>query len=432
MDESSRMIAAESAVSAVLKPPRRRFFSRREKGIPPALTNCENCGAALTGRFCAECGQHAVDYRRSVWRVLVDAADSFLNWDTKFLSTIGVLLSRPWKLTNDFNAGRRVRYVHPLRLYLLASIAFFLLAKLVHFNAANAIRFDPKDRAELQSALARLAAPSSGLSEEERAKIEAARARLAQGTGTTKEEDRAQLRSALSLLIRESMKEKLKPEDRAKIDAALERVRQAAPANEPQQTGTPSVAPSASASPPAASSGEKNVRHLEFPETMNALGREGEKRSGTEIWIESRIKDKIGEDGTKSQLFVETLRSNVPTMMLCCIPVFAFILKVLYLRQRRFYVEHLIYALHIHTFAYVAVVVTTLLAMGAARWLPGARGWIIGLLATAAVVQIFLSIRRVYRQGWVFSTFKLLLGAVAYLVILVVATGATAFITLIV
>ena len=37
-------------------------------------------------------------------------------------------------------------------------------------------------------------------------------------------------------------------------------------------------------------------------------------------------------------------------MMLCCIPLFAFVLKVLYIRRRLFYIDHLIYALHIHTF----------------------------------------------------------------------------------
>ena len=34
---------------------------------------------------------------------------------------------------------------------------------------------------------------------------------------------------------------------------------------------------------------------------------------------------KLGEDGTKVQFFVETLRSNIPTMMLFCIPLFAFV-----------------------------------------------------------------------------------------------------------
>lgn len=146
--------------------------------------------------------------------------------------------------------------------------------------------------------------------------------------------------------------------------------------------------------------------------------------------MEKQIKDKIGEDGSKARLFLDTLRSNIPVMMLCCIPLFAFVLKVLYIRKGRFYVEHLVYALHIHTFLYVAVIITTLGAMAANRTLPALSGWIIGLMSCAIFVQIFLSIRRVYGQGWFFTTLKFVLGGIVYLVILVLAVGATAFITL--
>ena len=149
-----------------------------------------------------------------------------------------------------------------------------------------------------------------------------------------------------------------------------------------------------------------------------------------ERWIEGRIKDKIGENGTKGKLFLETLRSNVPTMMLCCIPLFAFVLKVLYFRQRRFYVEHLVYALHIHTFAYVGVVLIVLLSMAAGRWSSILQGLVIGLLCTTLAVQVFLSIRRVYRQGWFFTAFKFSLGGLIYFMILMIGIGATAFITL--
>ena len=44
---------------------------RPKKGDRPPLTHCENCGAPLTGEFCSNCGQHAIDYRRSLYRVLI-------------------------------------------------------------------------------------------------------------------------------------------------------------------------------------------------------------------------------------------------------------------------------------------------------------------------------------------------------------------------
>src|SRR5207237_4265152 len=75
-----------------------------------------------------------------------------------------------------------------------------------------------------------------------------------------------------------------------------------------------------------------------------------------EIWLDQRIKDQIGENGERGKLFLQTLRSNLSTMMLFCIPLFAFILKILYLRQKRFYIEHLVYALNIHAFFYLATI----------------------------------------------------------------------------
>src|SRR5438046_9229516 len=107
-DEAEQFILADSVSAAAEEPQRRRgiFRRRRSKRQEPPLTHCENCGAPLTGEFCAKCGQHAIDYRRSLIRVLVDAADSFFNWDTNFLTSIALLLVRPWTLPTDFNAGR--------------------------------------------------------------------------------------------------------------------------------------------------------------------------------------------------------------------------------------------------------------------------------------------------------------------------------------
>ena len=78
----------------------------------------------------------------------------------------------------------------------------------------------------------------------------------------------------------------------------------------------------------------------------------------------------MGEHGTKMGLFISTLFSNLPYMMLCCIPLFALVLKVLYIRRRIFYIDHLIYALHIHTFFYAAVMLIVLATIGLIRFAP--------------------------------------------------------------
>src|SRR3954452_19699246 len=171
-DDSTQLILGDAAIDATTEGKRGRRRKRSRRTDERVLTHCENCGAPLSGPYCSACGQHAIDYHRSLWRVLIDAADSFLNWDTKFLSTIGVLLIRPWQLTNDFNAGRRARYVHPLRLYLLASIAFFLIARLVNFNTDGVIQLDAEDRTEIAGVLGKLTGPDSALTPEQQATIE--------------------------------------------------------------------------------------------------------------------------------------------------------------------------------------------------------------------------------------------------------------------
>ena len=92
-----------------------------------------------------------------------------------------------------------------------------------------------------------------------------------------------------------------------------------------------------------------------------------------ERWIEARAKEKMGENGTKMGLFISTLFSNLPYMMLCCIPLFACVLKVLYLRRRIFYIDHLIYALHIHSFAYSVTLAICGIGYALGRWLPAIK-----------------------------------------------------------
>ena len=236
--------------------PRRRsrrdgavFFGRprRSKLPSPPLTHCENCGAPLAGEFCSQCGQHAIDYRRSLFRVLIDAADSFLNWDTKFLQSLGLLLTRPWKLTNDFNAGRRARYVHPLRLYLIASIAFFLLARTINLESKGPIELTAQDRTELAASLGKLTGPDSVLSPEQREKVDAARAKLSQGAGALTEAERDEIKEAFGTFLKSSLKKGFKPEERAKLKAAINRIPEAP---EPTPTLTPADQSAALARPP--------------------------------------------------------------------------------------------------------------------------------------------------------------------------------------
>jgi hypothetical protein len=435
-DEIEQIILADAASSMAEEPPRRRGifgFRRRSKLPAEPITHCENCGAPLAGEFCSQCGQHAIDYRRSIFRVVLDAADSFLNWDTKFLHSMNQLLIHPWQLTNDFNAGRRARYVHPLRLYLIASIVFFLLARAINWDSDGPIQLTAQDRTELVASLAKMIEPNSPLTPEQRAQVELARTKLAEPQGALTTEERAELKKTIHAYIKSQVSKSLSTEERTKMATMLARIPKI---RDPGTETTPPLVPlppdpSASA-PPIDTPPVPSVTIAPTPKTSRhfSVGPPGEKKSPFALWLEKQVKEKIGEDGARLKFFLETLRSNIPAMMLCCIPLFAFILKILYIRKGRFYVEHLVYALHIHTFLYVAVIITSLAVMGANRTVPALGGWITGLMACAIVVQIFLSIRRVYKQSWFMTMLKFLLGGFVYCIILFLAVGATALVTL--
>jgi hypothetical protein len=383
-DEPAKLILGDTAISALEEHPdgKRGVFGRRRRQRTP-LTHCENCGAQLTGRYCAQCGQAAIDYRRSFRHVIADVLDSFLNWDSKFFHTIGLLIAKPWRLTNEFLAGKRVRYLNPLRLYLLASILFFFAvnygARGLHVDPS---KLGPKDRAEIEADL---------------------------------------------------KKEDLPPEARAKLERLLREPSPPPAPAVPPASGAPSLprasSPAVEASAPAAPPKETFGPVTDRPFVIFDAGTKPS--TPFEQWLEARAKDKMGEHGTKMGLFISTLFSNLPYMMLCCIPLFAFVLKVLYIRRHIFYIDHLIYALHIHTFAYTGIMLIVLATIGLNRAVPGTiAGWAIALLWIAFVVQIFLSIRRVYRQGWFISTFKFFVGGFIYMIVLFLALAATFFITL--
>ena len=93
---------------------------------PPAA--CENCGAPLYGKYCSACGQPVTGLVRHFRSVASDIADSVLNIDERVFKTLLPLYLQPGKLTLDYFAGKRARYVTPFRLvFFLAIVAFFAI-----------------------------------------------------------------------------------------------------------------------------------------------------------------------------------------------------------------------------------------------------------------------------------------------------------------
>ncbi len=88
---------------------------------------CANCGTAADDAYCPHCGQEQHDLHRSVRSIFGEALDSLAGWDGKIPATLWRLVRHPGVLTTEFLAGRRARYLRPLRLYLTLSLVYFLV-----------------------------------------------------------------------------------------------------------------------------------------------------------------------------------------------------------------------------------------------------------------------------------------------------------------
>jgi hypothetical protein len=116
-------------------------FPPAVQGAPRPIDSghCHNCGAAVSGNFCAACGQESALHVASAREFLHEFIGHYVALEGKLWKTLALLIFRPGMLTADYIAGRRARYVQPLRIYLTLSILFFALLK---FSPIDLIQVD--------------------------------------------------------------------------------------------------------------------------------------------------------------------------------------------------------------------------------------------------------------------------------------------------
>jgi hypothetical protein len=107
---------------------------------PPSML-CKNCGAVLFDRFCASCGQAGDVHVLTTAELFHELLEGLTHSDSRLWRTLMMLWFKPGKLTQEFVAGKRVAYLPPLRLYLVLSVVFFLLASFLQ-PRGEVIHFD--------------------------------------------------------------------------------------------------------------------------------------------------------------------------------------------------------------------------------------------------------------------------------------------------
>ena len=280
---------------------------------------------------------------------MTDFFENAFSWDNKLVLTLRPLLTRPGALTRDYLSGHRVRYVHPLRLFLFTSA--ICLAIIQYFGANPArISIDNKPgNKELHQPSVNL--PFGTPSPAPAGTATPAPTEKASGDDDDDEGDADPVKGLADELDRAA----------GKVPPA-----NAAPAQATQTAATP---------PPDDDFGDRIARRAE-----------------------ARIKADGGAERLQKEI-TNDLQRRVSYVALALLPIFAVMLRSLYWRRDSYYFAHLIFSLHYHTFLLLFVAAYTLVQLV----LPTAF-WPVRTLLHAALLlgpgmYLFLALRRLYGES---------------------------------
>ena len=329
---------------------------RRKKGKTlPHLDRCLNCGRPTgeTDNFCPNCGQENEDETVPLTPLVADALSEIVSWDSKLARTLLPLLFRPGFLTNEFLAGRRVRYLSPLKMYLVISAIFFLVLPTSHIAQRMHLA-----SVSLQPTLTKSAdtGPKPSI-----------------------------VAGPVSIHVSD---DKPGPTDFPEVQQGFERLPVTVAAYDARQRVSPH--------------------------------RDGFWKS---LMLRQIIKARHDKQ-TFAQSVFEGLIEALPKMMFALLPVFALLLKITYWRRRRLYIEHLIFALHSHAFAFTLL---TLAVLASTHW-PGHGDATWGAFFLLLSGYLYAAMRRVYKQGWWKTGFKFLWLSYNYVCLLAVAFALTSIV----
>ena len=132
-DPSAQVVADHAIAMGVAagRGPTRRRPSRKavlRADTPEGV--CANCETKLEGPVCHMCGQVDDEYHRPVHGLFSEIIEGLFALDGRVARTIPALLLFPGRITRAFLKGKRMRYMPPFRLYIIASLIFFLLVPL--------------------------------------------------------------------------------------------------------------------------------------------------------------------------------------------------------------------------------------------------------------------------------------------------------------
>lgn len=324
----------------------------------PAI--CANCSSALHGEFCAHCGQKNKPVVRFFPTLLLEAFEALFAFNSKTYRSLWCLFARPAFLTREYLTGRRVRYLAPMRLFLIFLIAFLFTISVQMFLSSVGINIGQQEENNGQLVF-----------DELETELAAATDETAAGLNTGGQQ--------------ETGDDELVVESTTDLDEL--------------RSGIAEL-----------------LANLEVPFLSDQSNQQFvtllQERAATNI-------DTISEDPGD---FFNGLLENAPALLLLMMPVLALLQKLFYLRSGKYYVEHLVLTVHNHSFIFMTFVLLFLLDL--VIWtelsiLPAIAGFLRSLLNLWVVIYLYLSLRLFFAQGYFLTGVKFLTISICYGVLLI-------------
>ncbi|WP_019029772.1 DUF3667 domain-containing protein [Colwellia piezophila] len=399
-----------------------------ETAIVPAeeIKDCENCHQPLAGNFCANCGQEADSKLKYFWVVIMHLLDDIFSFDSRASRTVWPLVTRPAFITNEYFSGRRVHYVPPLRLYLFISIVFFITLKFFvgaddnngfNINDKKTLITQVKGHIEVltteQKTLPKI--PSKSMEElaqvtrlnTDIAKFNTYLADLNRDYSSGQNKQIIKLTRELLELEFDHTEEAFSPKDQVRFDKLTARrlkVLNGGIVSEELNIGN----------------NEDGTLSFDF------LSDESNKKL-------NNFTEELAEKGEKAfnsdtGPLIEQVIGKLPQLMFILLPLFAVLLKVMFIFSKRLYMEHLTVALHSHSFIFITVLLSEILELLDDYLAPTSPsianffGVFAGGLLLWIPIYLFLMQKRVYKQGYFFTLVKFsIIGTIYSLMIAVTA-----------
>jgi hypothetical protein len=353
--ETSGAAAVEIAASALA-----------ERG--GTVGKCANCGHPMIGPYCAVCGQPINTHRRTLGHLLHEFFKDVISFDSRILRTVRALLFEPGELAQAFRQGRTQRYMPALRLYLFVSLLFFL------FLSATGIAFM---QLSLNITTSQTVADKAGnvflIKDGKRA--------LMTGFKADAKGNVYLSRPGAPKVFVHGMKADTSTSDNNINNTVTTKARffERIGAEHPKYS-------------PEAKAALVKMR-------AEAVADEAK---GNVNWLERAVFTTLQNLETNPAALNEPILKWVPRILFLLLPLFALLLAAFYRGQRKqfYFVDHLVFSLSMHTFAFVALIA----AAGAAQIISDV--WVAWLTAAVLALYLLLALKRFYGQSWIRTGLK--------------------------